>query len=179
MEYRLESFFDTVIGLNNIDNFTARDISFGFCCFAKAEHFEIANIQKQVSGYLKKLTRRGLLEESVLGTTKQKSKTYRKTYLFHSNFDSAKNDSKLDIQFIKDCESEISRYSFKILEYDMALKKCDEMCKQSNNLKAIIKSTDELLRVRRNSLQKKKELLLELSTFYKMEVPNAHIESSK
>ena len=62
MEYDLESFFDTVIGLNNIDNFTARDISFGFCFFAKAEHFKIANIQKQVSVYLKKLTRRGLLK---------------------------------------------------------------------------------------------------------------------
>lgn len=30
---------------------------------------------------------------------------------------------------MKDCESEILRYSFKILEYDMVLKKCDEMCK--------------------------------------------------
>lgn len=44
MEYDLELFFDIVIGLNNIDNFIVRDISFGFCCFVKVEYFEIVNI---------------------------------------------------------------------------------------------------------------------------------------
>ena len=168
MDLNLDSFFHTVISMSNVDNFTLKEISVGFCCLTKTEHFELSEIQRKVSSYVKQLTKKGQLEESIV--INNKFKIYKKTHLFYDSYDIIKTRAWLQVEFIKDCRAQRSRFIFEMLEYDKALKAYSKSYKNSHNLEGIMKPAHALLEDKCSLLKKKIKIIDQLLVIYNKEV---------
>ncbi|MGS0534481.1 hypothetical protein [Pseudoalteromonas sp. SaAl2] len=168
MDLSFESFFDTVISMSNLDKFTPREISIGFCCFARVEHFTIPEIQKKVSRHLIKLTKKGLLNE--LATLDDGTKEYVKTALFHSGHAESFTTAKLKIQFMKDCKWQENICRSEMLSCDGALERYANLYGNCKQLKETMKPACDLLHNRRAFLRKKADLIIQLHDLYDKEV---------
>ncbi|MBH0041426.1 hypothetical protein [Pseudoalteromonas sp. SWXJZ10B] len=168
MDLNLDSFFHTVISMSNVDHFTMKEVSVGFCCLTKTEHFELSEIERKVSGYVKKLLKKGQLEESSIANNK--FKTYKKTRLFYDSNDITKTRAWLLTEFIKDCRAQRARFIFEMFEYDKALEVYSKSYANSHDLEEIMKPAHELLKNKSSLLKNKIGIIEQLIELYNREV---------
>jgi hypothetical protein len=101
----LDRFLRTIIGMQNIDNFTVLEIRTAYIALMKAEHVDPSKVRTVVYTQLNKLADKGLLRKS---TSERRVTTFIKTKAFYATFDQNMNEQDLKAQFIAECKAQLN-----------------------------------------------------------------------
>lgn len=168
MELELDSFFETVIAMKNIDCFTSKEIAVGFCCLTKNECYELTNIENKVIELTRKFTNDGLLTE--MRAEGSQCATYKKTDLFYEIHKCSNTVAQLKAHYLRDLQAQRYKYSFEVLEYESQREKYYELYEYHQNLKEIMEPASKNLEKRYNSLLHKLNLMDQLIEIYQTEL---------
>jgi Asp-tRNA(Asn)/Glu-tRNA(Gln) amidotransferase B subunit len=168
MKLELDSFFETVIAMKNIDSFTSKEIAVGFCCLTKNECYELTNIEKKVIELTRKFTKDGLLTE--MRSEGSQYTTFKKTDLFYEIHKCSNTVPQLKANYLRDLQAQRYRCSFEVLEYESQREKYYELYEYHHNLKEIMEPASKNLEERYNGLLHKLKVMDQLIEIYKIEL---------
>ncbi|TMP78150.1 MULTISPECIES: hypothetical protein [unclassified Pseudoalteromonas] len=168
MEFELDSFFEAVIAMKNIDCFTSKEIAVSFCCLTKNECYELTNIEKKVIELTRKFTKTGLLKE--MRAEGSQYTTYKKTDLFYEIHKCSNTVAQLKAHYLRDLQAQRNKCSFEVLEYESQREKYYELYEYHHNLKEIMKPASKNLEERYNSLLHKLNVMDQLIEIYQIEL---------
>jgi hypothetical protein len=168
MQLELDSFFETVIAMKNIDCFTSKEIAVGFCCLTKNECYELTNIENKVIELTRKFTKNGLLTE--MRAEGSQCATYKKTDLFYEIHKGSYAAAQLKANYLRDLQAQRYKCSFEVLEYESRREKYYELYEYHYNLKEIMAPASKNLEERYNSLLHKLNVMDQLIEIYQIEL---------
>ncbi|MEI8623603.1 hypothetical protein P4S67_03555 [Pseudoalteromonas sp. B137] len=168
MELELDSFFEAVIAIKNIDCFTSKEIAVGFCCLTKNECYELTNIENKVIELTRKFTKTGLLTE--MRSEGSQYTTFKKTGLFYQIHKCSNTVTQLKANYLRDLQAQRYKCSFEVLEYESQREKYYELYEYHHNLKEIMEPASKNLEERYNSLLHKLNLMDQLIEIYQIEL---------
>lgn len=168
MQLELDSFFETVIAMKNIDCFTSKEIAVGICCLTKNKCYELANIENKVIELTRKFTKTGLLKE--MRAEGSQYSTYKKTDLFYEVHKCSNTVTQLKANYLLDLQAQRYKCSFEVLEYESQREKYYELYEYHHNLKEIMAPASKNLEKRYTSLLHKLNLMDQLIEIYQIEL---------